>query len=216
MQCFPAVSPLASSSRGGARGRSTRRTRTSRRPAPASASRLFHIGMCPIQAADTSSEVNKNGVLYSLLEVVDFGPFPSRHWTYLFRSSWLISFTRWYVVKKLTLSGCHHGTWNSKAALPWTAAVCSVPASERWHCVSALNSIIEAGECWPQIPDWPPPPAHGQCGVGGGDRGFLSPHGALELETKVREVWSFTITEHAPTKAFSWLKALELSHLREY
>lgn len=79
MQCFPAVSPRASSSRGGARERSTRRTRTSRRPAPASASRLFHIGMCPIQAANTSSEVNKNGVLYSLLEVVDFDPFPSRH-----------------------------------------------------------------------------------------------------------------------------------------
>ena len=50
-----------------------------RRPAPASASGLFHIGMCPIQAANTSSEVNKNGFLYSLLEVVDFDPFPSRH-----------------------------------------------------------------------------------------------------------------------------------------
>ena len=28
----------------------------------------------------------------------------------------------------------------------------------------------------------------GQCGVGGGERGFLSPHGALQLETKVREI----------------------------
>ena len=48
----------------------------------------------------------------------------------------------------------------------------------------------------------------GQCGVGGGERGFLSPHGALQLETKVREIWSFTIMENAPNRAFSWLKTL--------
>ena len=30
----------------------------------------------------------------------------------------------------------------------------------------------------------------------------------LELKTKLCEVWSFTITEKAPTKTFSWFKAL--------
>ena len=30
---------------------------------------------------------------------------------------------------------------------------------------------------------------------------------AIELETNLRKVWSFTITETVPTKAFSWLKA---------
>ena len=32
----------------------------------------------------------------------------------------------------------------------------------------------------------------------------------VELETKLREVWSFTITEKAPSRAFSWLKATAL------
>ena len=30
---------------------------------------------------------------------------------------------------------------------------------------------------------------------------------AVELETNLREVWSFIITDKAPTRAFSWLKA---------
>ena len=29
----------------------------------------------------------------------------------------------------------------------------------------------------------------------------------LELQTYLREVWSFTITEKAPTRSYSWLKA---------
>ena len=32
----------------------------------------------------------------------------------------------------------------------------------------------------------------------------------VELETKLREVGSFTITEKAPTRVFSWLKATAL------
>ena len=36
----------------------------------------------------------------------------------------------------------------------------------------------------------------------------------LELQTKVRG--DFKITEKAPIRAFSWLKALELSYLRHY
>ena len=45
-----------------------------------------------------------------------------------------------------------------------------------------------------------------------------SPSPGVELQTNLHKDLSFTITEKAPTGAFSWLKAptLELSHLRHY
>ena len=40
-------------------------------------------------------------------------------------------------------------------------------------------------------------------------------HRSSELGTNLREVWSFTISEKAPTRAFSWLKVPYHFHLQD-
>ena len=71
---------------------------------------------------------------------------------------------------------------------------------------AAVSSV--AASC--PAPCAPPAMSPSRRMAGTGDTGDRE----LELQTKVRR--DFKITEKAPIRAFSWLKALELSYLRHY
>ena len=78
------------------------------------------------------------------------------------------------------------------------------------HCPHCCGAIVAAPCPAPCASPESPAMSPSRRMAGTGDTGDRE----LELQTKVRG--DFKITEKAPIRAFSWLKALELSYLRHY
>ena len=60
-----------------------------------------------------------------------------------------------------------------------------------------------------------PPDPVTRCRAGEPDPFLVSVTCEVELETNLREVWSCTITEKGPTRAFAWLKATAFTWLHK-
>ena len=101
-----------------------------------------------------------------------------------------------YPVFSWPLAGCHPCNWTGDYVLVYC------------QCASDSVDMVMVGHTTSPRP---------RVAVLGG--GIIGPcHMSwVELETILREVWCFTITEKAPTRAFSWFKTpTSALHLRQY